>query len=80
MNVSPSDDVASHCHRILTREIGSTRVEERFRLDTRTKEVMNPREVLRMFEQHRPRKIEGLLQFSRMISPIGTGSTRFHYQ
>ena len=50
VNVSPSDDVASHCHRILTREIGSTRVEEKFRLDTRAKKVMNPREVLRMFE------------------------------
>ena len=50
VNVSPSDDVASHCHRILTREIGSTRVEEKFRLDTRAKEVINPREVLRMFE------------------------------
>ena len=39
VNVSPSDDITSHCPRVLTREIGSTRVEEKFRLDTRTKDV-----------------------------------------
>ncbi len=50
MNLSADDDVASSCHRILTREIGGAKIEEKFRLDTRTKEVINPREVVRMFE------------------------------
>ena len=44
------NDVASSCHRILTREIGGAKIEEKFRLDTRTKEVINAREVVRMFE------------------------------
>ena len=49
MNVS-TNDVESSCLRILTQEIGKTRVEERFRVDTRPKEVMNRKNILKMFE------------------------------
>lgn len=50
MTTSPGDATESNCHRILTQKIGRAKVEERFRFDTRTKEIMNPKDTLRMFE------------------------------
>ncbi len=80
---------ASSCHRILTGEIGGAKIEEKFCLDTWTKEVINPREVVRMFELdfseregdqvHLPRKTEGLSRLSRMASPTEMVSMRFHF-
>ena len=49
MNVS-TNDIESSCLQILTQEIGKTRVEERFRVDTRPKEIINPKNILTMFE------------------------------
>lgn len=41
---------ASTCHRVVTCEIGSSRLDDRFVVDAQTKEVMNPFEVRKMFE------------------------------
>ncbi|XP_028417981.1 uncharacterized protein LOC114542688 [Dendronephthya gigantea] len=45
-----ASDEYSTCHRIVTREVGSARLADKFVLDTRPKEVINPKDINRMFE------------------------------
>ncbi len=89
MNLSADDDVASSCHRIRTREIGGAKIEEKFRLDTQTKEVINPREVVRMFKldfsERDGNQVASSKEDRRFIeivkddSPTEMVSMRFHF-
>ena len=49
-HASQEGDALTTCHRVVTHEIGSKRLDSRFAIDARTKEVINPSDVGRMFE------------------------------
>ena len=49
-HASQEGDALTTCHRVVTYEIGSKRLDSRFAFDARTKEVINPSDVRRMFE------------------------------
>ena len=49
-SASEEEDENLTCHRVVTREIGSSRLDHRFVIEARTKEVVNPFAVRRMFE------------------------------
>lgn len=49
-HASQEGDALTTCHRVVTYEIGSKRLDSRFAIDARTKEVINPSDVRRMFE------------------------------
>ena len=49
LNDAADDEIT--CHRIVTQEIGQAkRIDSKFVIDTRTKEVINPYQVKQMFE------------------------------
>lgn len=49
-NLIVGEDDSSTCHRVVTCEIGSTRLDNRFVVDAQTKATINPFAVKRMFE------------------------------
>lgn len=53
------------CHRIATREIGSSKLGNRFTIEAQTKEVVNPFEVRRMFELDFSERCNGQPEFSQ---------------
>ena len=59
------EDGASTCHRVVTREIGSTRLENKFIVDAQTKEVITPFTVSKMFELDFSERDQGQQAFSQ---------------
>lgn len=49
-HASQEGDTLTTCHHVFTYEIGSKRLDSRFAIDARTKVVINPSDVRRMFE------------------------------
>ena len=75
-HASQEGDALTTCHRVVTYEIGSKRLDSRFAIDARTKEIINPSDVRRMFEIDISEKDKGdinLSQEDRFLEIVKTG-------
>ena len=76
-HASQEGDALTTCHRVVTYEIGSKRLDSRFVIDARTKEIINPSDVRRMFEIDFSAKDKGDINLSqedrRFLEIVKTG-------
>ena len=76
-HASQEGDALTTCHRVVTYDIGSKRLDSRFVIDARTKEIIDPSDVRRMFEIDFSAKDKGDINLSqedrRFLEILKTG-------